>query len=387
MVSGRHYVTATRVFVLALATRLVGVAITTFTDLNTYAQADAGYFSEVAAYVAEGVLRGTFALPPGYTSTYHTWGTALAPFWLVPGPSRLYARIGMAILGAYAVYNVYLITRACGTRDAAVVAVTPMLVYPSFLLIHSTVLREAAILLGITTAVRLLVLPPREIHPLVTYAIAGGFLWFASIFRPENRPVFAALLALAVVVRYRHLVLRTTLRYTAPIASIAAVTAGLVYLRLNTEWLAGLRYNRARGRTEYLGYVFPDSLVSVVAFSWLGAIYFLFTPFPWMVSQVADLVAVFEALGNLCFALFALFGVRAVFHRRPAVAVSLAAGIVLGAVLYGLATANVGTAVRHRQMLLWALFVFGGVGIDERVDVTLSTALPSGDRWGSVGDD
>ena len=369
----RKYRFAGVVFLLALLARLVGVIVTIGTELNTYAQGDVYRFAASAKFIAAGLRDGTYVVSSEFSVAINTWARFLAPFWLFPGPSRIYARIGVTLLGAFAVYNVYLIARNLASQEAALVAVAPLLVYPSFIFIHSSILREAAVLFGITTTTRLLVVPPRRLHPLLTYTTAGGFLWFASIFRPENRPVFAAVLLIALVVKYRNIVLKTTLRYIAPLFAGTGFAAALVYLQLNTDWIASMRQSRARGRTEYLGYIFPESLASVVAFSWLGAIYFLFTPFPWMVAQLADFVAVFEALGNLVFAIFALTGVRTVFHRNPTVAVSLAAGIVLGAVLYGLATANVGTAIRHRQMLLWAIFIFGGIGMAERFDFTLSS--------------
>ena len=371
MRDSQQYADSLLVFIIALFIRLIGVGVTTITNLNTYAQGDAKGFAFTAEHIADGILQGTYTLPDGYSSTYHTWGTVLTPFWLVPGPSRIYARIGIAVMGAYAVYNVYIITRNYASREAAILAVSPMLVYPSFIFIHSSVIREAAILLGITTAARLLIVPPRNIRPLVVYAFAGGFLWFASIFRPENRPVFAAVLGLAAVIKYRHFIGETSLEYIAPVFSGATFLAGIVYFQTHTDWLARLRANRARGRTEYLGNVIPESLFSVIAFSWIGAIYFLFTPFPWMVSTPADFVALFESFGNLLFVLFGVVGVRGVFQRNPTVAISLAGGVVLAAVLYGIGTANVGTAIRHRQMILWAIFIFGGIGIAERISLAL----------------
>lgn len=387
MSSHHEYRLAGCVFFLALAVRFGGVVVTTLTNLNPYAQADVEDFSAAADYIAEGFREGSYIVSPEFTSTVNTWGSYLAPFWLLPGPSRIYARFGMAILGAVAVYNVYLIARSLASREAAVIAVAPLFVYPSFVFVHSTVLREVAILFGMTTAARLLVVPPRNLHPLLTYVSAGGFLWFASIFRPENRPVFATVLAVAVAIKYRNYVLQTALRYIAPIAFVTSFTGALFYFRNRVDWFAELRQNRARGRTEYLGDVILESLISIIAFSWLGAVYFLFTPFPWMITRLADFVAVFEAVGNLVFAIFAVLGVRAVFHRNPTVAISLAVGIVLGAVLYGLGTANVGTAIRHRQMLLWAIFLFGGIGLSERFDFAISSDWRLADQSSSVADD
>lgn len=71
MLDDRRYRDATLIFILALATRLVNVAITTVTNLNTYAQADANGFGFTAAYIAGGLRDGIYILPPGYCNTYY----------------------------------------------------------------------------------------------------------------------------------------------------------------------------------------------------------------------------------------------------------------------------------------------------------------------------
>lgn len=361
------------VFVCAFCTRFIGVLVSTFTDLNSYARADAPGFADTAAYIAAGLQQGTYALPTGYSSTYHTWGTFLSPFWLLPGPSRVYARIFMALLGAYAVYNVYLVTRTYGNQQAALLAVTPLIFYPSFILMHSTIHREAAVLFGITMAARLLILPPPQLHIAITYLSAGGFLWFATIFRADNLPVYLVVIGIALAVKYRR-VFRHGITQLLVLAGavVGSVVAYSFAQRIVLE-LADLREGRAHGRTEYLGHVFPDTILTVIVFSWIGAAYFLFAPFPWMVTQIHDLVGLFEGLTNLGFAIAAVFGFRSLLHRNAAVAIALATGVVLGSVLYGLGTANVGTAVRHRQMVLWVIFILGAIGISDAVEIKLTS--------------
>lgn len=381
------YRAAVTVFLLAVATRFVGVFLTTVTSLNSYAQADADGFARSAAYIANGLRAGTYTFHPQSTDIYGTWGTFLAPFWVFPGPSRLYARVGMAILGAYAVYNVFVIARAYASLEAAYIAAAPMLLYPSFIFVHSSILREAIVLFGITTAARLLIVPPRKVHPLLGYAIAGGFLWMTLVLRPENQPVFLAILALAVVVKYRAAIKRTLVYYLAvPVAILAAVLS-IPYINRGLEFLNRVRLTRARGRTAYLEDIFPNTIPSALVFSWIGAAYFLFAPFPWMVSQIPDFVASIEGLLNLLFAIASLYGFRTLFHRNTTVAVALAAGLALGAVLYGIANANAGTVVRQRQMMIWVVFVFGGIGIDERFNFSIMSDWRPDDRSGGVVDD
>jgi hypothetical protein len=359
--------TAVPVLLLGLTTRLVGVTVTTLTNTNTYARGDVHGFSYTAIYIADGLRQGVYILPSAYSSTYHTWGTFLAPFWLLPGPSRIYARIGIAILGTYAIYNVYIITLKYSSQQAALLAVTPLIVYPSFIMIHSTVLRETAILVGLTAATRFLVAPSSRFSTVTNSSLAIVFLGLATILRPDNFPVYIVVIILAGLLKYRHLFTRSTLRYLVPPTVIGGVLVTIPLVQRVIVSLSNLRRVRARGRTMYLDGVFPETIHSAVAFSWVGAAYFLFTPFPWMITEITDFVAFFEAIGNLIFAIFGIFGARAVIRKNVPVGVALLFGIVIGAVLYGFGTANVGTAIRHRQMVLWAIFVLGGIGISERI--------------------
>lgn len=364
---------STLVLFFALTTRLVGVAITTVTNLNTYAQADANGFSFTAAYIAAGLRDGVYTLPPGYSNIYDTWGTFLSLFWLIPGPSRVYARLGMAVLGTIAIYNVYVIARHYHSKRAGILAVSPMLVYPSFLFIHVTVLREVMILFGLTTIARLLLVPNPHIKSVAKYVIVAILLTVVTLLRADNLPVYILVLAIAAIFKinpWNHYPVIS--KVSAGASGIVIPLAVLTYGQQVLDRLVNIRRARARGRTEYLGSVLPETVPEAIAFSWIGAMYFLFTPFPWMVSLVIDFVAMCEGLINLCYTGGAILGVRVLATKTIAGATALTVGIIIGSVSYGLGTANVGTAVRHRQMILWAIFLFGGIGITQYTRITQS---------------
>jgi len=360
------------VLLAALLTRLVGVLITTLTKLNPYSLSDANHFAAAAAFTADGFRRGVYVTNPDNYQTINEWGTVLSPFWLLPGPSRVYARLAMAVIGAYAVYNVYLIAKAVASSRTALIAVVPLIFYPSFILIHSTVLREAAVLIGIVFATRLFILPSEKVPTVFNYVFAGSLLWATVILRSSNQLVFSFLLGFAAIVKYRKLLLGFKIQYFfVPVAAIGTVIALPTVERI-FKGLAATRRERAEGRTVYLESFAPETIPSVLAFSWVGASYFMFTPFPWMVTKLADLVVMFEGIGNLVFAVFAIVGFRSLINRNVTIGMTFTVGVVLAAVLYGLGTANVGTAVRHRQMLLWVLFIIGSIGITDSLKSRMS---------------
>ncbi|AKH97424.1 hypothetical protein HLASF_0934 [Halanaeroarchaeum sulfurireducens] len=362
---------ALTVFLIALLLRIVSVAVTTLTSLNTYSQADANGFAQHANRIANTILSGSFPVL-NFNDIYDVWGAMLSPFWLLPGPSRIYARLGMALLGAVAVYNVYVIVRYHHSRYAGAIAVLPMLFYPSTLFLHAAVLREAMILFGLTSAARLLLVPGPRLTTGQQVGLATMFLGIATILREDNLPVYVLVLAVAVFLKLepwrRHEYL------TKSAAGISIVVAPAIVVDYGNDVLDRLVYLRrvrARGRTEYLGSVLPDTIPQAFAFSWIGAMYFLFTPFPWMVSHVMDFVVMFEGLTNLVYALGVVSGAQVLARKTFPGTIALVVGVVVGSVLYGLGTVNVGTAVRHRQMILWAIFVLGGIGLAEHIRIRL----------------
>lgn len=362
---------ALSVFLIALVLRIFSVAVTTFTSLNTYSQADANGFARHASRIASTIPQGSFPILHS-NDIYDVWGTILSPFWVLPGPSRIYARIGMALLGAAAIYNVYVIVRHYHSKYAGVIAITPMLFYPSFLFLHASVLREAMVLFGLTTTARLLLVPGPRLTTLQQYGLAALFLSLATILREDNLPVYLLVLAIAVVFKiqpwgqYERLA-----KATAGIGAAVSPVLVIKYGRDVLDRLLFLRQVRARGRTAYLGSVLPDTLPEAIAFSWIGAMYFLFTPFPWMITQIMDFVIAFEGLTNLVYAIAAITGARVLARKTLPGTMAMVVGIIVGTVLYGLGTVNVGTAVRHRPMILWAIFLLGGIGLAEHIRIRL----------------
>jgi hypothetical protein len=353
-------------FSVAVLARLLAVAVTTMTNFNPYATYDADWFARSAAEHAAIILGGQVPVV-NTADIYDVWGLLLSPFWLLPGPSRLYARLGSALLGAVAVYNVYVVARQLHSEKAGIVAALPLALYPSVLFVHSTVLREAVVLVGITTAARLLIAPPPAVRDWIRYGAVAASLAVATVLRFENLPVYVLAIVIGVVVARREWFATTVTKALAALAAVVTLLVTYQKIQPVINRLAALRRFRARGQTEYLPDVIPETIPSVIAFSWVGVAYFLYAPFPWMVTEPALLVLALESVVSLVVTVFAISGVRDAAHRWPAVTAGLVVGFLVSVTLYGIATANVGAAARHRQMFTWVLFAFGGVGIARTV--------------------
>jgi len=355
------------VFMVALSVRAVAAVITTLTTLNPDSRADAVAFARVANTIAENLMQGQLTTP-GEGYIYDLWGSFLAPFWLLPGPSGLYARLGNALLAAFAIYNVYLIARTYHSHQAGVLAALPMIFYPSFVAVHSTVLREAIVLFGITTAARLLTVSSRYYSRRLTYPLAGGTLYVAYIMRADNGVIYAV----AIVAALTAYAIGRTSNPSRPAAigtvlSVAGSVFAWPFVRDGVERLAQIRNARAFGRAVYLPDVIPQTVLELLAFSWIGAGYFLYAPFPWMVNTGPDLLVSIEGIFNIGFTVAAVWGVHWLARRELPITVGLFVGLLVAVTLYGVGTANYGTGMRHRQMFLWVVFLFGAIGLSEWV--------------------
>jgi hypothetical protein len=173
--------------------------------------------------------------------------------------------------------------------------------------------------------------------------------------------VGAGLLTYAVSAGY---LARRTLLAGVAISPLTFVVS-LPYMRSGIDFLARIREARASGRTVYLPNVIPETIPESLAFSWVGAAYFLYAPFPWMVETLPDLLVSIEGMISLGFTIASLWGVRSLYHRNAPATVALVVGFAVAVVLYGVGTVNYGTGMRHRQMFLWVVFLFGGIGIAE----------------------
>lgn len=378
------------IFFLALTIRVIAAGITTVTDLNPDSRADAVGFGQSAEMIARGITSGQPYLfisdstsiahllnPFGPGGIYQLWGTFLAPFWLLPGPSGFYARLGNALLAAYAIYNVYLIASYYHSDHAGIIATLPMIFYPSFVAVQSTLLREAMVLFCITIAAKFLITPYGPNSKGLCYLLAGGSMYIALILRPDNLLIYIVVVfsAIAVYMVYSGRISKWTLIITGSLLPFGFIFA-LPYIQSGVQFLARTRQLRGQGRAVYLADVVPQTISEVIAFSWIGAAYFLYAPFPWMISTVPDLIISIEGIITIIFTITAVWGLRSFSQKNPPVAIGLIIGFSVAIVLYGIGTVNYGTGMRHRQMFLWIVFLFGGIGLSDHIHFTFFSSEP-----------
>jgi len=370
-ISNSRFSQISLVFLLIFLVRLAGIVSVQIIGFDPFGGGQAGGHAQTAAEIAS----AGFSYEINFTNTFDRWGLLLSPFWLLPGPSEIYAQIAVAAVGSLAILNVYLICEHYHSRQAGYLAVAPLALLPSYAFMHAVLQREALLLFSVTTAFVLIFLPNRYISYPRNYLLAALCLITAGYLRRFNIPVILTVGAIVTVVS-----VVTSGRYTprrmfygifttvsmSIIGLYIAITNWITDLQNATEYLATVRARRARGRAVYLPDVIPTNFFEFFAFSWIGAVYFLFAPFPWHFEVINDIPGLIESAIGLGFLLFSFAGIKTVGQKAPVAVITLIATLVVYSVLYGYGTANYGTALRHRQAVFWIILVFGAIGISQR---------------------
>ncbi|MCL9817478.1 hypothetical protein [Natronocalculus amylovorans] len=368
------------VLTCAFIVRLGGVLITNLTTLNPDQGADTFAFANQAHEIASGNVPIS-DLVNSLGSTVPTWGLFISPFWLLPGPSEVYAQIFVAFLGSFAIFNIYLLIRYFHSTQAALLTVIPLIFLPSSVALHSVILRDAAILASLTYSIRLFVIP-YQIEKSARLILIIISITTASLLRIENLPIYA--LVFFTIISLTHLkkeyyltavfVFFATSLLLTPVINQIFNWLGILRHRDGIldflMWMRGARI-REGGRTQYLTDVTLQTPTDVLLYAPLMGIYFLYAPFPWMAENIIDYLTVFESVIMIVFSIFAIRGWVALSRRNLGLATGLLAGLVLFITLYGIISVNVGTTVRQRQTFSWVIFALGAIGFTEQYKMRL----------------
>ncbi len=125
---------------------------------------------------------------------------------------------------------------------------------------------------------------------------------------------------------------------------------------LDIEKISTLGNMSAAGRAAYLANVkFSNPFLNIL-FLPVRMLYFLFTPFPWMISAVVDIVGLFDAVLYIWVSIPVIKKARRVFKDKnrtkdEAFTMFLTITLIFIIAMFAAVTSNYGTAIRHRCKL------------------------------------
>ena len=92
-------------------------------------------------------------------------------------------------------------------------------------------------------------------------------------------------------------------------------------------------------------------------------IYFFYTPFVWMISTAADIVGLFDALLYIFLSIYAFKGLAYLWCKDKLLFWAIVSILLVFLVVFAWGTSNYGTAIRHRQKIVWFLTIPAAIGL------------------------
>ena len=358
-----------KVLYFALLARVVLMVIDVYiySGLPYLTAADAGRFQGRAIAFYQTMTLQELLSPP-YPSGSGLYSYMMAIFYSFFGTHNSSIIRAVNILaGVFTVYNAYHISNMLWGRKIALQNALILAIFPLLVVYAQNPIRES----------------------FVVYFMTLGFMYFVSWYQ-YKRPHYlvlsifgfalstalhmAALMALLALVVYNMWVMANSMltgkvyMLVHTFFAVAIAVMGLYYLN-TTGWGLGTiggegaigefgveeliearGGDRRMGRAAYLTGMTAGNPSDVVWQTPVRAVYFLFTPFPWMMSSVWDIVGLFDAL--LYLLLF--WGIYKSFPLIKADPVKLSVFFMLIGMIIAFAwgVTNFGTGMRHRAKIV-----------------------------------
>lgn len=348
-----------------------------FTLIHTYAfrlpdsYADAVGFERLAWNLAESWLNGSITPNIGGSDIY---SVLVAPVYYFFGRQPLLIQFINVILGVLIVLMVYKLTfLITESMRSAYIASFIAAVFPTMNLYSAIILRENFVVFFSVLSVYYFIKWMKE--PLSKYIIfsfiplligsllhngvvfiGAVYLFFYFIYDPRNKnysftiqSVFGLVLGVFAAVFFYNFMMS---KLPSDISMV-----------FSPEYLGGVAASRAAGRTMYLQGMQPGSFVDLIIQTPIRIVYFLFSPFPWMIGSFNDLFALLDAFLYFILSIYSYKTLKDIKIENKALALSLFLIIIILVSVFAWGTSNFGTALRHRHKIVWLFISIASSGI------------------------
>jgi len=134
-------------------------------------------------------------------------------------------------------------------------------------------------------------------------------------------------------------------------------------LLFSPEYLKSRLEPLAVGRGAYLAGYYPGSTVDIVLQTPVRVIYFLFMPFPWKVSGLADFIGFIDVFLYAILIVYTAKAFRNLDKYGRFILLTILSVALVEIVVFAWGTSNFGTAIRHRQKVVCLLITMASIGI------------------------
>lgn len=363
--------TIRNILLVALVLRLGLTLFHNFVFPLPDSQADAIMFETTARQWAKD---GWGGLLSHWQSGALLYSWLLTVLYLAFGPSVLLAQALNVLLGTFIVYLVWRIASELFSERVAKIAGWIACLFPTLNLYSALTMREAPfvflMLLGVCHAVRW-----AKTRAIRDFFLAVFFLVLATGLHLGAWPLIWALaLWSAGLIGYR--LTKEKIFDWKGVLELALVGGACAFIVLcrwgwDKEFVFAFGVGRTQqayaiGRAAYLQNLVANNVFDLFWQVPIRIIYFLFTPFPWMVKEKIDLLGLADAFLYVAIAISVLYGLFVLYKRDRKVfwqgffLLLLAA---FGIAAFATITSNYGAAVRHRAKFVPMLAGLAAFGI------------------------
>ncbi|MEW6066074.1 MAG: glycosyltransferase family 39 protein [Bacillota bacterium] len=334
--------------------------------------ADAVTFERIGWEAAQAWLNGGVAPKLSGAYLYSAW---IGIFYYLFGRVELVPQFMNVILGVLTVFLIYKLTiEITDSKRSAQIAGLIAALFPTLNLYSAITMRENLIVVSTVFSVycfarwlnrgTLKAMLGAAVALLVASSLHGGMIVIGAVYalffcfydpRRKRWVLFSAWLLVGV----------------ALIAAVFGLFGSLfinklpsdVFLLLSPEYLDSHTTAYARDRAAYLVGLTPNSIGDLIVQTPIRMAYFLFTPFPWMVSSIIDIMGLVDAFIYIILVFYSIKGLYWLKEKNKVMFIAMILVLIIAIVTFAWGTSNYGTAIRHRQKFAWLLISMASLGI------------------------
>lgn len=286
-----------------------------------------------------------------------------------------------SLAGSIAALFIYLIAKELFSKKVARISVLFAFFWPSFILWSTQNLKEPMIIMFIFILLGSLLYVFRYFAPgflllsiisaLVLFKIGMPYFviiifmtFFAGLFLFINHLFKSKFITIVILI----------FLYVASFSALKEKVLPFIFEKSNYimtqesvwEFLDYNRSVRAYGRLQFLQGADISSAGKAIVFIPLGLFFSIFSPFPWQVGSVMQLMAIPETIVFYMLVPFTLKGIVFAYRKRFNQSIWLLS-IITGIFLFlALIEGNSGTLFRHRSVAFYIVFIFTAAGISTK---------------------
>ena len=302
------------------------------------------------------------------------YSKVIGVIYFISGRVPLLVQFVNVVLGVFIVYYVYKIVIELGaTKRSAQIGSVITALFPTLCLYSTVILRENFISFFAIVSVFYFLkwINSGMVSKLV---LAVAFLLLSSAL--HGAMILIGIVYAIFFIFYKAKIKKWRLISKQTFLGIFIVTLGIILFssflmnklpsNLSLVFSPDYMENRvtyvARGSAAYLIGFTPNSILDIIIQSPVRMVYFLFAPFPWMISSFDQILGLLDSLLYLVLIFYLIRGLKYVKkYNNPAFwAVTLILLIIILTFAWG--TSNFGTAIRHRQKIVWLIIAVSSLG-------------------------